>query len=145
MRYDSNVLSTLIFICAKTSFIFYFLLETLQRFCKLVILSNLGKASHTHQYWQYQLVERFIYLHARNELHASLFLEIFQKYYKDLLLWVLWACLIMATKNDGVCFKETLILIFMQKIKFMPYLFRAKILRLCYLGYCRHAWPPTIK
>ena len=67
--------------------------------------------------------------------------EKLQKYCKDLLFWVLWACLIMATKNDGICFKETLILIFMQKIKFMPYLFLPKILRLCYFGYFRHAWP----
>ena len=68
-----------------------------------------------------------------------------QKYCKDLLFWVLWASLIMATKNDGICFKETLILIFMQKIKFMSYLFLPKILQLCYFGYFRHAWPPTPK
>ena len=36
--------------------------------------------------------------------------EKLQKYCKDLLFWVLWA-----TKNDGICFKKTLILIFLQK------------------------------
>ena len=41
------------------------------------------------------------------------------RYWKDtasVLLWVLLACLAMVSKNDGICFKETLMLIFMQKI-----------------------------
>ena len=49
--------------------------------------------------------------------------EKLQKYCKDLLFWVVWAFLIMATKNDSICFKETLFLIFMQKVKFMSELF----------------------
>ena len=52
-----------------------------------------------------------------------------EKYCKDWLFWVLWACLIMATKHDGICFKEALIFFFMQKIKFMSYLFLANILQ----------------
>ena len=73
------------------------------------------------------------------------FVEILQKYCNVLLFWVLWICLFMATKSDGTCFKETLILIFMQKIKFMSYLSFAKILQLCYFGYIRHACQPTQK
>ena len=97
--------------------------------------------------WQEHTVSvgRFVHLHAKK--WASGFLS-FLRYCKnivDLLFWVLWACLIIATKNDGICFKETLILFFMQKIKFISYLFLAKIVQLCYFGYIRHAWPPTTK
>ena len=56
------------------------------------------------------------------------FFEILQIYWKDLLFRVLWACLIMTTKNSGIYFKETLILIFMQKSKFMSYRFLPNIL-----------------
>ena len=62
-----------------------------------------------------------------------------------LLFWVLWVCLAMATKNDGICFKQTFMLIFIQKIKFISHLFLAKVLQTCYFGYFRHAWPPTPK
>ena len=50
-----------------------------------------------------------------------------------------------STENNGICFKETLILIFMQKLEFMSYLFLPKILQLCYFGYFRHSWLPTPK
>ena len=131
------------FICTKINFFFYFFLEMLQTFCKLVILSTSGETGHTHQYWYYQLSERFVYLHAKNQLHVSLLSWDITKYCKELLFWVLWACLIMATKSDGICFKESLMLLFKQKIKFMSYLFLAKILQLCYFGYFKHPWPPT--
>ena len=63
--------------------------------------------------------------------------EKLQKYCKDLLFWVLWVCLIMATENDGICFKETFILIFMLKIKFILTSFFPRFCKFVTLGTLR--------
>ena len=62
--------------------------------------------------------------------------EKLQKYCKDLLFWGLWAYLIMATKNDGISFKETLILI----LPLSSQDFATLLLR-----HFMHARPPTPK
>ena len=49
--------------------------------------------------------------------------------YCRLAVWVLWACLAMATKNNFICFKRTLMVTFMQKVKLISHLFLAKILQ----------------
>ena len=74
------------------SFVHLFLLEILQKYCRLVVLGTLVTRDYDNQ-------------------------------------------------NDGICLKETLILTFIQKIEFVSYLILAKISRLCYFGYFRHAWP----
>ena len=58
----------------------------------------------------------------------------FFRYCKDIanfLFWVLWACLAMTSKSDGISLQKTLMFIFIQKIKFIPHLF-LKILLIFY-------------
>ena len=44
----------------------------------------------------------------------------------NLLAWVLWSCLAKTTENDCICFEETLMFNFMQKIKSISHLFLAQ-------------------
>ena len=46
----------------KTNFIFYVLLEMLQRYCKLAVLGTLGMSGYTHSKWYYHLVETFVFI-----------------------------------------------------------------------------------
>ena len=48
------------FSTAKINFITHFFLEILQRFCKILILGNVGMPSYDHQSWWHLLVENFI-------------------------------------------------------------------------------------
>ena len=67
---------------------------------------------------------------------SSSYLPSFLWFCKDianLLFWVLWACLAMASKNNGINLLKTLMFIFMQKIKFTPHLFLEILLRYCKL------------
>ena len=43
--------------------------EILQRHCKLVILGTLDMPGYAHPNWYYQLVEKLVYLLAKNQLH----------------------------------------------------------------------------
>ena len=49
------------------------ILETFQRFCRLVTLGTLGMPGHTHQISKYHIVWKFdAYLHAKKQLQLSL-------------------------------------------------------------------------
>ena len=41
----------------------------------------------------------------------------------NFLFWVLWACLAMTSKSDGISLQKTLMFIYIQKIKFIPHPF----------------------
>ena len=74
------------------------------------------------------------YLSASKKSNSSLFF--FFRYFKDianLLFWVLSACLSTANKNDGIILQKTLMIIFIQKIKFITHLFFKILLRYCKL------------
>ena len=54
----------------------------------------------------------------------------------------------MATKKDGINFHKTLMLIFMQKIKFSPSPLSsniARVLQTCHFGYLVLDWPRPLK
>ena len=56
----------------KINFIAYCFLETLQRYCIVVVLSTLGMPSCTHQIWQYQRFEYFEVYLCKNQLYLLL-------------------------------------------------------------------------
>lgn len=71
-RDSIKLLRTLMIISTKVYFNLHFFLETLQRFCKLVILCTLVMTDHVHQNWQYHLIRKFsVYHHAKNQCHPS--------------------------------------------------------------------------
>ena len=51
----------------------------------------------------------------------------------NLLFWVLWACLAMATKNVDINLQKNLMFIIMRKIKYITHLFLEILLRYCKL------------
>ena len=53
----------------KINFIAHYFLETLQRYCIVVIFSTLGMPGWTHQIWQYQLFEYFEVYLCQNQLY----------------------------------------------------------------------------
>ena len=65
-------------------------------------------------------------------------LRSFLRYFKDnanMSCWVLSACLVMNTKNDGISLYKTFMYKFKQKSKFyLTSLLSAKILQICYYG-----------
>ena len=68
-------------------------------------------SGHFHQKWQCDLVAETLMLSAWQKWTPSL--TSFLRYCKDnanLLLWVIWECLIMANSNDSITLKETLML-----------------------------------
>ena len=73
------------------------------------------------------------------------FLPSFSRYYKNITnldFWVLWACLGMATKDDDLSFKKTLMFIFLEEINFdpSPHSWNIAKILLDYYGYFGHAW-----
>ena len=102
------------------------ILEILQRFWKPINLGTLGMTGHGCVNWYHQLVGKFhVYLHAKNQIYPSPLSWSIAKYCK---LWVIvilgaFVRLAMTTKNDDINFQETLMFIFLQIIKFIPYLF----------------------
>ena len=71
------------------------------------------------------------------------FLEILQKYCKDLLFWVLWTCLIMATKNDGICSRKLFDSYLHAKSQI--YVFTLSYQDFTTLLLWVHVWPPIPK
>ena len=56
----------------KINFIAHYFLETLWRYCIVVILSTLGMPGCTHQTWQYQIFEYFEVYLCKNQLYLLL-------------------------------------------------------------------------
>ena len=81
-----------------------------------------------------------VYLHAKNELSS------FLRYYKDienLLLLVLWECLIMPINSDSINLQQTLkpeVFICNQKMDSLLFWHIAKILKTCYFECFENAW-----
>ena len=67
---------------------------------------------------------------------STSFIPSFSRYYKNitnLVCWVLWAYLVMTTKNDDLNVQETLMFIFIEKMNFTPHLILEILLRYCKL------------
>ena len=132
-------------IAIKINFIPHFCLEILQSFCKLVTLSNLGRhcLAMPTKVNGFKLQNSLIFY-----LHLSSFPS-FLRYCKDITnlpFLVFWACLAMTSKNITTSLQKSLmLLIFMQKIIFIPVLFLEilqryyKLIILVTLGQLGHA------
>ena len=135
----------MMFICTKVKFVSYSFLEILQRFSKLVTFKYFGCDCPYSPILIISTCRKVCLTSCKNSISC---LHSFLRYCKDIskfLFWVLRACLDLATKNNDICFKKTLMLIFMQKIKVIFQLFLATILRACYFRYFRHGLPPITK
>ena len=77
-----------------------FLLQILQRFCKVFFLGTLGMPVFGYQKRRIQLVENlYVYLKAKkSNLPLTSFFEIMLRYCK-LAVWVLWACIATSSKT----------------------------------------------
>ena len=63
---------------------------------------TLGMPGYSNPKRYYQRVENLrVHLQAKNQIHPHTFLEILQRY-ANFLCWVLWACLVALTQNDGI-------------------------------------------
>ena len=86
----------------KINFIPHLFLEILDRFCKFV-LGTLVLTGHAHQNWWYQLLGKFeVYVYTNKLLHHSLLSWNNFKDIANLLFWILWTCLTMANKDNGI-------------------------------------------
>ena len=90
-NHQTDFQETFMFLCKqKINFITHFFCLILQKNSSLVILGNLGMASHTHlkQYQEtFHLKKPFMLIcRQKNQLHPSLFLELLQRYCKPVIL-----------------------------------------------------------
>ena len=87
----------------KINFILHIFLETLERYCKLVILGTLGMPDFAHPKWYYELAENvYVYLKANKASSSLMFFPEMLQRYLTFLFWVLWACLATHTKINSI-------------------------------------------
>ena len=134
------------FICRqKINFILLVFFEILQRYCKLIVFGNLGLSGYAHSKWYYHLVENFcVYLQAKINFILHAIMKMLHRYVN--LFWVLWACLVTLTQNDGITLQKTsMMFICMQKINFIIHFFLMILhfKKSCNLIGLQHFWPIT--